>query len=500
MGETGIRAWQNLMSDQTLLHATCVALDVEGQWRGVLLTGPSGAGKSDLALRLVDGGARLVADDQTALVRHGDELIATAPASIGGLVEARGIGILHLQQRHCLSRVPVAAMVELVADDTCERLPDPDRTALLGVDLPRWQSAAFEASAPAKIRLGLGAILARGGKSDIGATRPAAEPGPVEAGATPAPVTGPRPVILVTGLSGAGRSAALKGLEDLGWVAVDNLPFALFDSLFRPGQETDRYAVAFGVDVRTWGFDAGTALTRLEELRRRDDLSVRLIYLDCDTDVLLRRYTESRRPHPLAQDRPIQDAIADERRLLAPLRDAADVTVDTSALSPHDLKHLIGGHFALSPVPRLRLTVMSFSFRRGLPREADLVFDARFLRNPHYVAALRPLTGLDAPVRDYIAADPAWPGFAHSLEAFLAPLLPRFDAEGKTYLTIAIGCTGGRHRSVAAADDLARRLRAQGREVSLIHRDTQPSAVSPDNVRAAAVAPATAAALPEKIG
>jgi UPF0042 nucleotide-binding protein len=452
------------MSGQTLVHATCIAVGTDDGWRGVLLTGPSGSGKSDLALRLIDGGGRLVADDQTLLVREGPILLASAPATIAGMVEARGVDLLCLPLTRRLDRVHIVAQVELVAAPDVERLPDPTEVELLGVKVPRWQACAFEPSAPAKIRLALQSL----------------PPGPTAARGDGTAV---RPVVLVTGLSGAGRATTLKALEDLGYVAVDNVPLPFLESLLRDSVAGDRYPVAFGVDVRTWGFDARAVLDRLALLRARADLRVALIYLDCDTDVLLRRYTETRRPHPLAQDRPVQDAIADERHLLEPLREDADVSIDTSALSPHDLKRLLSGQFALGSGSRLRIALTSFSFRRGLPREADMVFDARFLRNPHYVAELKPLTGLDPPVRDYVAADPAWQPFVQSLEQLVAQLLPRFDAEGKTYLTIAIGCTGGRHRSVAVSAWLADRLRALGREVSLVHRD-------------AALAPVTSATAP----
>src|SRR5262249_7468944 len=166
-------------------------------------------------------------------------------------------------------------------------------------------------------------------------------------------------------------------------------------------------------------------------------------FLDCDSDVLQRRYTESRRPHPLAPDRPLLDAIAEERRQVRWVRDSADLVIDTSTLSPHQFKQILMGHFALGRSVGTRLSVMSFSYRRGLPREADLVFDVRFLKTPHYVAELKPLTGRDPPVAAYVAGDPGYAAFMNGLKALIAPLLPRFDTEGKSYLTIAIGCTGG---------------------------------------------------------
>jgi len=288
--------------------------------------------------------------------------------------------------------------------------------------------------------------------------------------------TAPRPFVLVTGLSGAGRATALRALEDLGYVAVDNVPLPLLDDLMRStaGSAGKTAApLAFGVDTRTYGFSTEALVQRLQQLRQRPELGVRLLYLDCDSETLQRRYTESRRPHPMAPDRPVVDGIVDERKKMETMRDSADVVIDTSALSPHQFKQILSGHFALGQPVGTRIAVMSFSYRRGLPREADLVFDVRFLRNPHYVAELKPLTGKDKAVVDYIATDPDYEPFLGRLEAMIGLLLPRFDTEGKSYLTIAIGCTGGRHRSIAVAERLAGWLRDGGRSVSVMHRDTE---------------------------
>jgi UPF0042 nucleotide-binding protein len=276
-------------------------------------------------------------------------------------------------------------------------------------------------------------------------------------------------------MSGAGRSTALRALEDFGYVAVDNVPLPLLGDLMRstagsPGEMAA--PLAFGVDTRTYGFNAHDLVRRLQELRLRADLAPKLLYLDCATETLQRRYTESRRPHPMAPDRPVIDGIADERSMIGRLRDSADLVVDTSMLSPHQFKQLLLGHFALGAAAGMRISVMSFSYRRGVPREADLVFDVRFLKNPHYVPELKPLTGLDAEVAAFIETDPDYRPFLDRLEGLIGPLLPRFDAEGKSYLTIAVGCTGGRHRSVAVAKRLADWLRKAGRSVTLSHRDT----------------------------
>lgn len=283
-----------------------------------------------------------------------------------------------------------------------------------------------------------------------------------------------RPFVLVTGLSGAGRATALHALEDFGYVAVDNIPLRLMSDLMRSttGDAGEMAApLAFGIDTRTYGFDAAELVRRVQDLRQRADLAPRLLFLTADTETLRRRYTESRRPHPLAPDRPVMDGIVDERDQIGFVVDSADVVIDTSALTPHRFKQILSGHFALGGTPGTRLAVMSFSFRRGLPREADLVFDARFLKNPHYVPDLKQQTGRDAAVVAFIETDPDYRAFIDRLQALVGPLLPRFDAEGKSYLTIAVGCTGGRHRSVAVAESLADWLRKAGRSVTLTHRD-----------------------------
>jgi len=283
-----------------------------------------------------------------------------------------------------------------------------------------------------------------------------------------------RPFVLITGLAGAGRSTALHALEDFGYVAVDNVPLPLLSDLMHStAGKAGETAVplAFGIDTRTYGFDARELVHQLEELRERGDLAAKLLFLDADTETIQRRYTESRRPHPLAPERPVMDGISDERRQIGFVRESADVVIDTSMLSPHQFKQLMAGHFALGKTPGMRLAVTSFSFRRGLPREADLVFDARFLKNPHYVPALKPLTGLDPEVMAFIATDPDYQPFLGRLQGLIGPLLPRFDAEGKSYLTIAVGCTGGKHRSVAVAENLADWLRKAGRSVTVTHRD-----------------------------
>jgi UPF0042 nucleotide-binding protein len=283
-----------------------------------------------------------------------------------------------------------------------------------------------------------------------------------------------RPFVVVTGLSGAGRATALNVLDDLGYVAVDNVPLPLLDDLMRstggePGEKAR--PLALGIDTRTFGFDARKLVARIRELRDHPALAARMLFLEADTETLQRRYTETRRPHPMAPDRPVVDSIIEERRQIGWMRESADISIDTSSLSPHRLKQILAGHFSLGLRAGTRISVMSFSFRRGLPREADLVFDARFLKNPHYDPALKPLTGRDPAVAAFIGTDPDYRPFVNNLQSLIGPLLPRFDAEGKSYLTIAIGCTGGKHRSVALAEELADWLRSAGRSVTLSHRD-----------------------------
>lgn len=279
-----------------------------------------------------------------------------------------------------------------------------------------------------------------------------------------------RHVVLITGLSGAGRATALKALEDAGYEAVDNLPLSLLPDLLRGNWHGGR-KLALGLDVRTRDFSPAAFLAELAALRMQRELVSALVFLDCDDATLLRRFTETRRRHPLAVDRPVQDGIAEERRVLAPLRAAADHVIDTSQLGPHDLKRLLSTRFALDDAPGLRVVVLSFSYRNGLPREADIVFDARFLANPHYVAALKPLSGRDRAVQEYVEADPDYSAFASGIKTLLGPLLPRYEKEGKSYLTVAVGCTGGRHRSVFLAETIAAWLKTLGRNVTLAHRD-----------------------------
>ncbi len=283
-------------------------------------------------------------------------------------------------------------------------------------------------------------------------------------------------VVLVTGLSGAGRMTCLHILEDHGFEVVDNLRLSLIPALLAPFAADDGLPpagrIAIGVDTRTRDFEANRLLSDLEHLRG-GGTAVTLVFLDCDNDVLIRRFTETRRRHPLAVDRPVADGIRSERRLLEPIRNQADFVVDTSQISPLDFRRVLAGGLGLSDAGRLTVVVTSFGFKNGLPREADMVFDVRFLRNPHYDPALRPLDGRDKQVADHVREDQDYDDFFSSLTGFLGPLLPRYAAEGKSYLTVAVGCTGGRHRSVLVTEDVAKWLRNAGYAVTLRHRDLE---------------------------
>ena len=445
---------------ETRIHATCIALGGVDRPLGVLLRGPSGAGKSDLALRLIDRGARLVSDDQTVLRAEEGRIWARAPGPIAGRMEVRGLGIADLPR---LAEAPVRLVVDLKVGQHIERLPEAASCALLEVELPCLKLDPFHASAPAKLRLALDQACADGAGDE------AAAPAASQAAHRP----GARRLVLVTGLSGAGRTAALNTLEDLGYEAIHNLPLELLDQMVGDG---DTRAIAVGVDIRTRNFAVEPFLEQLDRHLEPPALDLRLLFIDCDDEALRRRYTETRRPHPLARDRPVIDGIKAERRLVLPLRARADLVVDTSALSPGEFRQVLKGHFRLDGAGGMSIFVVSFSYRHGLPREADLVFDVRFLANPHYQEALRPLTGLDARVAEFVRADPGFAPFFSHLTDMLQPLLPRYQSEGKSYLTIAFGCTGGRHRSVMVSERLAEWLRRQQIQVMLVHREIEQNA------------------------
>jgi UPF0042 nucleotide-binding protein len=276
-------------------------------------------------------------------------------------------------------------------------------------------------------------------------------------------------LIIVTGMAGAGRTTVLRALEDAGFEAVDNLPPPLLPTVMA-AREGAEEPLAVGIDGRSRHFRPEALLATLAALRGDSRLTVRLLFLDCDDDVLIQRFSETRRRHPLA-DRPVADAIVRERELMGPLRHAADVHLDTSRLGVHDLRRAIVERFGGDRVDKLRIEVLSFSFKSGVPREADLVFDVRFLRNPHWEPTLQPLTGLDPSVQDFIRDDARFEAFRTRLEALLEVLVPAYGEEGKSYLTIAFGCTGGKHRSVFLAELVAAWLTERGFTTGVRHRE-----------------------------
>lgn len=286
--------------------------------------------------------------------------------------------------------------------------------------------------------------------------------------------TRPNRILLVTGMSGAGKSTALKTLEDMGWEAVDNLPFSLLDRLLAtrpPEGASGARPLALGIDSRTRGFKAQAIIDRVKAMRDSESANIATLFLDCTGAELERRYSETRRRHPLAPDRPAADGIARERELIAPLRRWADHVIDTTAITSNDLRLELRSRFEVDHGGDPILSVMSFGFARGLPRNADLVFDMRFLRNPHWDSALRPMTGLDESVGLYVRADPAYGEAVSRIADLLLLLLPRYKAEGKSYITVAFGCTGGRHRSVHVAEAISSQLRSAGFSPTVSHRD-----------------------------
>jgi RNase adaptor protein for sRNA GlmZ degradation len=434
------------------VHATAVALG----GRCVLLLGPSGAGKSDLALRLVDRGWRLVADDRVVLTPENGALWASAPPVLAGLIEVRGVGIV---PEPALARAQVVLALDLAMPP--DRLPDPVARGLAGVAIPclgfdpRGESVVLRIERALRVH-GLGL-------STAAVTDPA--PSPPTAAATP-------PMLIISGMSGAGKSTALKALEDLDYEAVDNLPLGLVETLLASAQGGDGppRPLAFGIDTRTRAFDADALAARLRTLRG-EGVDIRLIYLDCADDELVRRFSETRRRHPLAADRPAADGVARERELTQPLKRWADMVIDTTDFSVTDLRRRIAERLGRGGQHPLTVTIQSFGFAHGLPRNADLVFDMRFLANPHWDMALRPLTGEDPAVAAFVAHDPAYAPAIDRIADLLLTLLPGYGREGKAYLTIAIGCTGGRHRSVAVSRELHTRLTAAGHAPLLVHRD-----------------------------
>ncbi|MFN3423839.1 MAG: RNase adapter RapZ [Novosphingobium meiothermophilum] len=289
----------------------------------------------------------------------------------------------------------------------------------------------------------------------------------------------PQRILLVTGMLGAGKTTALRTLEDLGWEAIDNFPIRLLDRLLEtePGSARSEVGIeagapmAIGFDTRTRGFDPARTIRLVKALSQRPDLQITTLFLDCAGTELERRYNETRRRHPMSEDKPAAVGIAAERELLEPLRRWADVVISTTNYTSNDLQAAIRAQFGQETGAPTTLTISSFGFSRGTPPLADLVFDMRFLANPHWVDALRPQTGQDAAVGDYIRTDPAFAEAFSRIRDLLLLLLPRYEEQGKAYVHVAFGCTGGRHRSVFMAEQIASALRDAGFSPTLLHRN-----------------------------
>lgn len=278
-------------------------------------------------------------------------------------------------------------------------------------------------------------------------------------------------LILVTGPSGAGRSTVIGALEDLGCETIDNLPLSLIPRLL-DGPPLGR-AIALGVDVRNRDFSAIALIELVDGLTADPRVALELVFLDCRTDVLVRRYAETRRRHPLAPAESPLDGILREADLLAPIRVRADVLIDTSDFTPHDLKAEIAAWMGATPAQRMAVSVQSFSYKRGVPRGVDMIFDCRFLNNPYWVPALRTLDGRAPAVAAHVQGDPNFAEFFERVAGLVRFLLPAQIAEGKAHLSIGFGCTGGQHRSVAVAEKLGDTLEQDGWQVSRRHRELE---------------------------
>jgi UPF0042 nucleotide-binding protein len=285
------------------------------------------------------------------------------------------------------------------------------------------------------------------------------------------PHQGMQRVVLVTGPSGAGRSTAIHALEDFGYEPIDNLPLSLIPRLL-DGPPMGR-PVALGIDVRNRDFSAIALIELIDGLTRNPQVHAEVLYLDCAPAELIRRYGETRRRHPLRPADAPEIGIQAEIDLLAPIRARADVLIDTSELSPHDLRAELGRWFEGSSDHRIAVSVQSFSYKRGVPRGIDLMFDCRFLRNPHWVPALRALDGRDPAVVAHVESDPRYGPFLGHIRDLLLFVLPAHVDEGRTHLTIGFGCTGGQHRSVVVAENMAKMLAATGWQVSKRHRELE---------------------------
>lgn len=280
-----------------------------------------------------------------------------------------------------------------------------------------------------------------------------------------------RQFVIVTGLSGAGKSSVLHAFEDFGFHAIDNLPLNLVEALVDDHASKEKAApIVIGVDSRTLYFSPDLFVETQERLRARPDIHLHVLFIDASDDALVKRFSETRRPHPLGARRLLREAISQERDMMARVRENIDGILDTSTRTSAETRRIIRRRFATEDA-KLIVTCMSFGFANGAPRDADIVLDVRFLRNPHYVPELRPRTGREDIVSNYVRADVAFAPFLQKVTDLLTFLLPKYHAEGKSYLTVAFGCTGGQHRSVATAEAVAREIAIDGLAVNLYHRE-----------------------------
>lgn len=294
---------------------------------------------------------------------------------------------------------------------------------------------------------------------------------PVTASIDPRAVRQGQRVVLVTGPSGAGRSTAINVLEDLGFESIDNLPLSLIPRLIDGPSRPD--PMALGLDVRNRDFSSSNVVELIDRLTRNPDFAPEVLYLDCSPDILVRRYNETRRRHPLAPDGSPRIGITRELDLLAPVKARADVLIDTSELTPHELKAELARWFETDPNRKLSISLHSFSYKRGVPRGIDMMFDCRFLANPHWEHQLRSLNGTDLPVQEFVEADPRYTAFFDQVHALIGFLLPAYKEEGKTHFSVGFGCTGGQHRSVTLVEKMSVVLAEAGWQVSIRHRELE---------------------------
>ncbi|MFC4348771.1 RNase adapter RapZ [Kordiimonas lipolytica] len=281
-----------------------------------------------------------------------------------------------------------------------------------------------------------------------------------------------RQLVIVTGLSGAGKSSALHSFEDIGYQAIDNLPLTMLGRLVDEARSAgDMTPLAVGIDSRTLHFSPEQFAQTITDLRDIADVSLHVLFMDASDDELMKRFSETRRLHPLGKGLVLREAILREREMMAHIRPHVDGLIDTTGRTGAETRRTVLSRFAAEALPKLIVTFMSFGFAHGVPRDADMVLDVRFLRNPHYVPELKPRTGREEDVANFVKADEGFEPFVEKVEDLLEFLLPRYAQEGKSYLTLAFGCTGGKHRSVAVAETIAARVKLDGMAVNLCHRE-----------------------------